>query len=143
MTVADAPGPKGRVILAKAGLDAHERGVHVVARGLRDAGFEVIYLGLRRSPEQIVAAAIDEDADAIGLSSLAGGHMRFARLVLERLAGVEAPPLVVVGGLVSDPEEARLREMGVDAVFKVETPIAAIVAELAAAVAERRSAIHA
>jgi methylmalonyl-CoA mutase, C-terminal domain len=141
MTVAD--GPKGRVILAKAGLDAHERGVHVVARGLRDSGFEVIYLGLRRTPEQIVAAAIDEDADAIGLSSLAGGHMRFARLVLEQLREVETPPLVVVGGLVSDPEEARLREMGVDAVFKVETPIAAIVAELGAAVAERRSAIHA
>jgi methylmalonyl-CoA mutase, C-terminal domain len=141
MTVAD--GPKGRVILAKAGLDAHERGVHVVARGLRDSGFEVIYLGLRRTPEQIVAAAIDEDADAIGLSSLAGGHMRFARLVLEQLREVETPPLVVVGGLVSNPEEARLREMGVDAVFKVETPIAAIVAELGAAVAERRSAIHA
>jgi methylmalonyl-CoA mutase C-terminal domain/subunit len=129
---------RGRVVLAKAGLDAHERGVHVVAHGLRDSGFEVIYLGLRRTPQEIVAAAIQEDADAIGLSSLAGGHLRFSRLLLDELDSVDSPPLLVVGGLIEPADEKKMLEGGVHAVFNVETPIAAIVDQLADSIAKRR-----
>lgn len=129
---------RGRVVLAKAGLDAHERGIHVVAHGLRDAGFEVIYLGLRRSPREIVAAASDEDADAIGISSLAGGHLRFARLLAAELEPIDSPPLLVVGGLIDPGDEKTMLEGGVHAVFNVETPIAAIVDQLTDSIAKRR-----
>lgn len=135
-------GAKVRVVLAKAGLDAHERGVHVVAHGLRDAGFEVIYLGLRRTPEQIVAAAIQEDADVIGLSSLTGSHRHFARRVLELMHDVPWPPLVVVGGLVSDDERRQLLEAGVSMVFPLETSISDIADALTAAAARRRENQH-
>lgn len=131
-------GPRGRVILAKAGLDAHERGIHVVGHGLRQAGFEVIYLGLRRTPQEVVTAALDEDADLIGLSSLAGAHRRFAQLILDLLKPVETPPLLVVGGLIPEREEREMVEAGVHTVFNVETSISDIVDDLTAAVADRR-----
>ena len=107
-----------RVIIAKPGLDGHDRGAKVVARALRDAGVEVIYTGLHQSPEQIVAAAIQEDADAIGLSILSGAHMtQFAR-VLELLKERGASDIVVFGGgIVPAADIAELERMGVAKIF--------------------------
>ena len=107
-----------RVIIAKPGLDGHDRGAKVVARALRDAGVEVIYTGLHQTPEQIVAAAIQEDADAIGLSILSGAHMtQFAR-VLELLADRGASDIVVFGGgIVPEQDITELQRMGVARIF--------------------------
>ncbi len=107
-----------RVIIAKPGLDGHDRGAKVVARALRDAGVEVIYTGLHQSPEQIVAAALQEDADAIGLSVLSGAHMtQFAR-VLELLKERNAEDIVVFGGgIIPDADIAELEQMGVARLF--------------------------
>ena len=95
-----------RVIVAKAGLDGHDRGVKVVARALRDAGMEVVYTGLHQTPEQIVAAALAEDADAVGLSVLSGAHMTQFRRVVELLRDADATDIVVFGGGII-PEEDR------------------------------------
>jgi methylmalonyl-CoA mutase, C-terminal domain len=107
-----------RVIVAKPGLDGHDRGAKVVARALRDAGVEVIYTGLHQTPEQIVAAALQEDADAIGLSVLSGAHMtQFAR-VLELLKERGADDIVVFGGgIIPDADIAELERMGVAKLF--------------------------
>jgi methylmalonyl-CoA mutase, C-terminal domain len=107
-----------RVIVAKPGLDGHDRGAKVVARALRDAGVEVIYTGLHQTPEQIVAAALQEDADAIGLSVLSGAHMtQFAR-VLELLRERNAEDIVVFGGgIIPDADIAELEQMGVAKLF--------------------------
>jgi methylmalonyl-CoA mutase, C-terminal domain len=107
-----------RVIVAKPGLDGHDRGAKVVARALRDAGVEVIYTGLHQTPEQIVAAALQEDADAIGLSVLSGAHMtQFAR-VLELLKERDAEDIVVFGGgIIPDADIAELERMGVAKLF--------------------------
>lgn len=94
--------PRGRVLIAKPGLDGHDRGAKVVARTLRDAGFEVIYTGLRQTPEQVVAAAISEDVDAIGLSILSGAHVALTRRVLELLGDADIP--VLVGGIIPEAE---------------------------------------
>ena len=104
---------RGRVLVAKLGLDGHDRGVKVVARLLREAGFEVIYTGLRQSPEMVVAAARDEDVDAIGLSMLSGAHLALAPPVVAglRAEGLDIP--VVVGGIVADRDLAALRDAGV------------------------------
>ncbi|HUZ38440.1 MAG TPA: cobalamin B12-binding domain-containing protein [Streptosporangiaceae bacterium] len=109
---------KIRVVIAKPGLDGHDRGAKVVARALRDAGVEVIYTGLHQTAEQIVAAAIQEDADAIGLSILSGAHMtQFAR-VLELLAERGATDITVFGGgIVPDADIAELEQMGVARIF--------------------------
>ena len=109
---------KIRVIVAKVGLDGHDRGAKVVARALRDAGVEVIYTGLHQTPEQIVAAALQEDADAIGLSVLSGAHMtQFAR-VLELLKERDATDIVVLGGgIIPDEDIAELERMGVARIF--------------------------
>ncbi len=117
-----------RVIIAKPGLDGHDRGAKVVARALRDAGIEVIYTGLHQTAEQIVAAAIQEDADAIGLSILSGAHMtQFAR-VLELLAERGAGDIVVFGGgIVPDADIAELERMGVARIFTPGAPIQEIV----------------
>ena len=117
-----------RVVIAKPGLDGHDRGAKVVARVLRDAGVEVIYTGLHQTAEQIVAAAIQEDADAIGLSILSGAHMtQFAR-VLELLKERGATDIVVFGGgIVPDADIAPLKEMGVAEVFTPGTTTTAIV----------------
>lgn len=139
MTTPHAPV---RMVLAKAGLDAHERGIHVLAHGLRDAGFEVIYVGLRQSPEAIVATAVQEDADIIGLSSLAGGHDAFTRRVLDQLRDVVDPPLVVLGGLVPDEDRPGLLEAGVATIVAVESSIKDIAAELSAAAHRRRENQH-
>jgi methylmalonyl-CoA mutase C-terminal domain/subunit len=107
-----------RVVIAKPGLDGHDRGAKVVARALRDAGVEVIYTGLHQTPEQIVSAALQEDADAIGLSVLSGAHMtQFAR-VLELLKERDATDIVVFGGgIIPDEDIAELGRMGVARIF--------------------------
>jgi methylmalonyl-CoA mutase, C-terminal domain len=119
---------KIRVVIAKPGLDGHDRGAKVIARALRDAGMEVIYMGLRQTPEQIVAAALQEDADAIGLSILSGAHMHICPRVLELLEarGLE-DVLVVVGGIIPDVDIPKLREMGVKGIFLPGTPMQQIV----------------
>lgn len=104
---------RGRVLVAKLGLDGHDRGVKVVARMLRDAGFEVIYTGLRQTPEMVVAAARDEDVDAVGLSMLSGAHLALAPPVVEglRAAGLDTP--VIVGGIVPEQDLPALTNAGV------------------------------
>ncbi len=117
-----------RVIIAKPGLDGHDRGAKVVARALRDAGVEVIYTGLHQTPEQIVAAALQEDADAIGLSVLSGAHMtQFAR-VIELLKEQNAADITVFGGgIIPDADIAALTELGVARIFTPGTPTSEIV----------------
>lgn len=113
----DHPAPL-RVVVAKPGLDGHDRGAKIVARALRDAGVEVIYTGLHQTPEQIVATALQEDADAIGLSVLSGAHLTQFRLVTELLAEKEATDIVVFGGgIIPDEDVAELTRMGVAALF--------------------------
>ncbi|HEX5995740.1 MAG TPA: cobalamin B12-binding domain-containing protein [Jiangellales bacterium] len=107
-----------RVVVAKPGLDGHDRGAKVVARALRDAGVEVVYTGLHQTPEQIVEAAIQEDADAIGLSILSGAHMTLFRKVIDLLAERDASDIVVFGGgIIPDADLPLLEEMGVAKIF--------------------------
>ncbi|HTA02255.1 MAG TPA: cobalamin B12-binding domain-containing protein [Streptosporangiaceae bacterium] len=107
-----------RVIIAKPGLDGHDRGAKVVARALRDAGVEVIYTGLHQTPEQIVSAALQEDADAIGLSILSGAHMRQFTRVLELLRERDAADITVFGGgIIPDADIAELERLGVAKIF--------------------------
>ena len=119
---------KIRVVIAKPGLDGHDRGAKVIARAMRDAGMEVIYTGLRQTPEQIVGAALQEDADAIGLSILSGAHMHICPRVMDLLRekGLE-DVLVVVGGIIPDVDIPRLREMGISGVFLPGTPMQEII----------------
>jgi methylmalonyl-CoA mutase C-terminal domain/subunit len=107
----------GRVLVAKVGLDGHDRGVKVVARMLRDAGFEVIYLGLRQTPVTVATAAMQEDVDLVGLSMHSGGHLTLAPAVIKELRsrGLDTP--VIVGGIVPERDIATLRESGVVAVL--------------------------
>jgi methylmalonyl-CoA mutase C-terminal domain/subunit len=116
------------VVIAKPGLDGHDRGAKVVARALRDAGMEVIYTGLHQTPEQIVATAVQEDARAIGLSILSGAHMTLFARVLELLGEQDARDIVVFGGgIIPDDDIPRLKELGVAEVFTPGTPTATIV----------------
>ncbi len=118
-----------RVLVGKPGLDGHDRGARVIAYGLRDAGFEVIYTGLRQSPEQIVQAAIQEDVDVVGLSILSGAHLGLTGKVIELLreqGGGDIP--VLVGGLIPDEDKPALRAMGVAGIFTAGTPIAEVAA---------------
>jgi methylmalonyl-CoA mutase C-terminal domain/subunit len=106
-----------RVLVAKVGLDGHDRGVKVVARILRDAGMEVVYTGLFQTPETVAAAAVDEDVDVVGLSMLSGAHLTLAPLVVAALRAAGSEARVVVGGIVPTNDVAALREAGVAAVF--------------------------
>jgi methylmalonyl-CoA mutase C-terminal domain/subunit len=117
-----------RVVIAKPGLDGHDRGARVIARALRDAGMEVIYTGLRQTPEQIVAAALQEDADVIGLSILSGAHMHICPRVMTLLEeqGLR-DVLVVVGGIIPDVDLPKLNELGVRGIFLPGTPMQDIV----------------
>jgi len=118
---------KTRVLIAKPGLDGHDRGARVVAYGLRDAGFEVIYTGLRQTPEQIATAAVQEDVDVIGLSVLSGAHLALTRKVIEKLREQDAADIpLLVGGLIPESDKAALKEMGVAEVFTAGTPISSI-----------------
>jgi methylmalonyl-CoA mutase C-terminal domain/subunit len=113
-----APAGKIRVIVAKAGLDGHDRGAKVVARALRDAGVEVIYTGLHQTPEQIVAAAVQEDVDAIGLSVLSGAHMTLFARVIELLKEQDAADIVVFGGgIIPEADLPELERLGVARIF--------------------------
>ncbi len=116
-----------RVVVAKPGLDGHDRGVKIVARVLRDAGVEVIYLGLRQTPEMIVAGALQEDADAIGLSVLSGAHMTMFSRVLELLRANGAEDIRVFGGgIIPDADIAELERMGVAKIFTPGAPTSEI-----------------
>ena len=132
------PGRPIRVVVAKPGLDGHDRGIKVVARALRDAGMEVIYTGLHQTPEQIVAAALAEDADAIGLSVLSGAHMTQFRRVVALLADSDATDIVVFGGGIIPAEDiSELAAIGVHGIFTPGAATRDIVAWLRAAVADR------
>ena len=129
-----------RVLIAKVGLDGHDRGAKVVARILRDAGMEVIYTGLHRTPEEVAAAALQEDVDVIGVSLLSGAHMTLIPRLMERLraAGGQDIP-VVAGGVFPEEDEDTLRALGVAEVFPQETPPDTIVARIRHLVAPRGS----
>ena len=117
-----------RVVVAKPGLDGHDRGAKVVARALRDAGMEVVYTGLHQTPEQIVETAIQEDADAIGLSVLSGAHMTLFRRVLELLAERDAADIVVFGGgIIPADDIAELEGLGVAKIFTPGATTASII----------------
>jgi methylmalonyl-CoA mutase, C-terminal domain len=119
---------KIRVVIAKPGLDGHDRGAKVIARALRDAGMEVIYTGLRQTPEQIVSATLQEDADVIGLSILSGAHMHICPRVVELLKekGLD-DVLIVIGGIIPDVDIVKLNQMGIHGVFIPGTPMQDIV----------------
>ena len=118
-----------RIVVAKVGLDGHDRGVKVVARALRDAGYEVIYTGLHQTPEMVAAAAVQESADAIGLSLMSGAHMTLFPAVLEALRARGASDVVVFGGgIIPDEDAEELKRLGVAAIFKPGTSTKDIVA---------------
>lgn len=113
------PGHKIRVLIAKPGLDGHDRGAKVVARALRDAGMEVIYSGLRQTPEKIAQAALQEDVDAVGLSILSGAHMHLFSRLLQLLKENQADDILVFGGgIIPDEDIPKLKAMGVDGIFQ-------------------------
>jgi methylmalonyl-CoA mutase C-terminal domain/subunit len=117
-----------RVVIAKPGLDGHDRGAKVIARALRDAGFEVIYTGLHQTPEQIVETAIQEDADAVGISILSGAHMTLVPQIIEGLREQGADDVVViVGGTIPRQDAAALKELGVAEIFTPGAPLESIV----------------
>jgi methylmalonyl-CoA mutase C-terminal domain/subunit len=130
-----------RVVVAKPGLDGHDRGAKVIARALRDDGFEVVYTGLHQTPEQVVATAVQEDADAVGLSLLSGAHLTLVPRVIEGLAAQgREDVLVLVGGIIPDEDIPRLKEMGVAAVFTPGSPLTSIGTWLAETLDEREEA---
>ncbi|MCY3710308.1 MAG: cobalamin B12-binding domain-containing protein [Caldilineaceae bacterium] len=125
-----------RVLIAKPGLDGHDRGAKVIARALRDAGFEVIYTGIRQTPQMIAAAALQEDVDVVGLSILSGAHMTLCPKVVELLhAQGQEDVLVLLGGIIPDEDAAQLKTAGVHAVFGPGTTSAEIIAFIRTAMA--------
>jgi len=117
-----------RVIIAKPGLDGHDRGAKVIARALRDAGMEVVYTGLRQTPEQIVEAALQEDADVIGVSILSGAHNHICPRIIELLKAKGLDDvLVVVGGIIPDTDRPGLNALGIEGIFQPGTPMQAII----------------
>ena len=126
---------KIRVLIAKPGLDGHDRGAKVIARALRDAGMEVIYTGLRQTPEQIVAAAVQEDVDAIGLSILSGAHNVLFPEIMRLLKEEDAQGIIVfAGGIIPEQDIPRLKEMGIRDIFLPGTPTSTAVNAIRAAV---------
>jgi methylmalonyl-CoA mutase C-terminal domain/subunit len=124
-----------RVVIAKAGLDGHDRGAKIIARALRDAGMEVIYTGLHQTPEQVVETAIQEDADAVGISILSGAHMTLVPRILDGLRENEAEDVIVlVGGTIPAEDAAELKDLGVAEVFTPGAPTTEIVEFLRAKV---------
>lgn len=127
-----------RVLLAKVGLDGHDRGVKVVARTLRDAGMDVIYTGLHRTPDEVVHAAVQEDVDVLGVSLLSGAHMTICPKIMKLLSEQDAADtIVVVGGVVPDEDVAKLKQMGVKELLLQDTPPKQIIETLERLVAER------
>ena len=132
-----------RVLLAKVGLDGHDRGVKVIARRLRDAGMEVIYTGLHRRPQEVVQIALDEDVDVIGLSILSGAHMTIFPRLLELLSEAGADDVILIGGGTILPEDIEaLEAMGVDKMFGIDTPLDEVVEFVKAAVPGRRAGVR-
>lgn len=132
---------RARVLIGKPGLDGHDRGAKVTARALRDAGMEVIYTGLRQTPEMVVEAALQEDVDAIGLSILSGAHMPLMARIMELMAEndmLDVP--VFLGGIVPDEDVPRLREMGVTAVFGPGANLDDVIDQFRTAIAARHAA---
>jgi methylmalonyl-CoA mutase C-terminal domain/subunit len=133
---------KIRVVIAKPGLDGHDRGAKVIARALRDAGMEVVYTGLRQTPEQIVGAALQEDADVIGLSILSGAHMHICPRVMELLKEKGLTDvLVVIGGIIPDVDVPKLQGMGIHGIFLPGSPMQDIVDYITKHVRSRQEAI--
>jgi methylmalonyl-CoA mutase C-terminal domain/subunit len=130
--------PPIRVLIAKPGLDGHDRGARVVALALRQAGFEVIYTGLHQTVEQIVEAALQEDVQVIGLSILSGAHRSIVARLMERLASVGLRPIVLVGGVIPAQDVEPLRAFGVDEVFPTGSSFEAIAAFIRQRHAQRR-----
>ena len=146
-----APPPPPRILLAKLGLDGHDRGVKVIARALRDAGMEVVYLGMRVTAEQVAAAAAQEDVDVVGISILSGAHLRLMPRLVSALAaqgigggagddgdGAGSGVLLLVGGTIPDGDVPALRAMGVDGVFPVGSFTGQMVDFIRNAIGERR-----
>ncbi len=126
---------KVRILIAKPGLDGHDRGAKVVARALRDAGMEVIYTGLRQTPEMIAESALQEDVDAVGLSILSGAHMALAPRIIELLkANGQEDVCVFLGGIIPDEDVSKLLEMGISGVYGPGTLTAQIISDIQAAV---------
>ncbi len=131
--------PRIRVLIAKVGLDGHDRGVKIVARTLRDAGMDVIYTGLHRTPEEVVTAALQEDVDVLGISLLSGAHMTLIPKVLAAMKAADAGDIpVVVGGVFPDEDVPVLRALGVAALVGQDTPPAEIVRVVTDVVAVRQ-----
>ena len=127
---------KIRILIAKPGLDGHDRGAKVIARALRDSGMEVIYTGLRQTPEQIVAAAVQEDVDAIGLSILSGAHNVLFPEIMRLLAEQDAQEIIVfAGGIIPEQDIAKLKALGIREIFLPGTPTSAAVEAIRNAVA--------
>jgi methylmalonyl-CoA mutase cobalamin-binding domain/chain len=126
---AASPTPHAlRILMAKPGLDGHDRGVKVIARALRDAGMEVIYTGLHQTPEMIAATAVQEDVDAVGLSIMSGAHNTLCPAVIDELAKRDARDIAVfVGGIIPDADFPRLRAIGVTGIFTPGTPLDTII----------------
>ena len=117
-----------RVLIAKPGLDGHDRGARIIARGYRDAGFEVVYTGVHQTPEQIVSAAIQEGVDLVGLSCLSAAHMYLFREVVKQLRGKGAPDITVIGGGIIPPEDIpQLKEAGIREIFLPGTSLEKII----------------
>jgi methylmalonyl-CoA mutase C-terminal domain/subunit len=121
-------GRRIRILVAKPGLDGHDRGARVIARAFRDAGFEVVYTGLHQTPEQIVAAAVQEDVDLIGLSVLSGAHMTLFKRVLELLKANKADDVMVIGGgIIPEEDVPKLKKLGIKGVFLPGTSLDIVV----------------
>ena len=121
-------GRKIRILVAKPGLDGHDRGVRVIARAYRDAGFEVVYTGLHQTPEQIVAAALQEDVDLIGLSVLSGAHMYLFKRVIELLRENKTDDVIVIGGgIIPEEDISKLKKLGIKEIFLPGTSLDKIV----------------
>ena len=127
-----------RVLIAKPGLDGHDKGAKIVAMALRDAGMEVVYLGLRKSPAEIAGAAVQEDVDVVGLSVLSGAHQGLARKVLAALAAEGAEVPVVIGGTIPPKDVESLRDLGVAAVFPTSASLDKVVEGVAKLAQDRR-----
>lgn len=129
---------KIRVIVAKPGLDGHDRGAKVIARALRDAGMEVVYTGIRQTPDQIVAAVVQEDADVLCLSILSGAHNHLFPVIMEKIKGEGLDDVLVLGGgIIPDEDQPALRECGIQEIFGPGTPTGEIIEFIRGAVRER------
>lgn len=140
MTPGDEAGRAYRVLMAKAGLDGHNRGVHVILRCLVDAGFEVVYLGLRSTPEEIAGTAVDEDVDCVGISILSGAHRTIlpkVRSLLDTSGGAEIP--LIAGGIISDVDATWLKGQGIHSVFGPGTSLAELSAAIEAVCSMKRT----